>query len=347
MSGSEVVGFDVATIDAWLPTVTDVTPPIEWRRLSGGHSNLTYTLSDSAGREFVIRRPPQGVLLPKAHDMWREFRIMKGLWPTPVPVAQPIAYCDDRAVAETHFYVMGKSEGAALYSGAAVEAWLDVPARRHAGEAFVDVLAALHSIDPSDVGLDDLGRHDGYVARQLSTWYRAWNAQIEHAQHDDGRVHQLHDLLSARIPEQRSVRVVHGDYGPHNALFSHQGDVIAVLDWELATLGDPLVDFAYSINAWVEPGDDGVYGADPPTALAGFPSRQQLIDRYAATTGADLSNLNYYRALNSWKVACILHGVYARYQAGQKSTEGVDVGGVFVRMDRSVAAAAEQASAFT
>src|SRR5215212_7294057 len=141
MSGSEVVGFDVATINAWLATVTDVLPPINWQRLSGGHSNLTYTLSDAAGREFVVRRPPQGVLLPKAHDMWREFRIIKGLWPTPVPVAEPIAYCDDRAVAETHFYVMGKAEGAALYSGAAVEAWLDLPARQHAGEAFVDVLA--------------------------------------------------------------------------------------------------------------------------------------------------------------------------------------------------------------
>src|SRR5215207_1278863 len=132
MSGSEVVGFDVATIDAWLPTVTDVTPPIEWRRLSGGHSNLTYTLSDSAGREFVIRRPPQGELLPKAHDMWREYRIIKGLWPTAVPVAEPIAYCDDRAIAEAHFYVMRKAEGRAMYTGSAVREWLDEPARRHA-----------------------------------------------------------------------------------------------------------------------------------------------------------------------------------------------------------------------
>ena len=127
-------------------------------------------------------------------------------------------------------------------------------------------------------------------------------------------------------------------------MFDRSGDVRAVLDWELATLGDPLADFAYSINTWVEPGDDGVFGTDPPTALPGFPSRQQLIDRYAAATGAELGDLAFYRAFNSWKVGCILHGVYARYQAGQKSTEGVDVGGVFDRMNRLIDAAAEQAA---
>ena len=116
MGATAVVGFDVETIDAWLPSVTDVTPPISWTRLEGGHSNLTYLLTDAAGREMVIRRPPQGELLPKAHDMWREYRIIEALWPTAVPVAEPIAYRDDRALAETHFYVMGKVEGQALYS---------------------------------------------------------------------------------------------------------------------------------------------------------------------------------------------------------------------------------------
>jgi aminoglycoside phosphotransferase (APT) family kinase protein len=341
MGATGVIGFDVAVVDAWLQSVTDVTPPIVWKRLPGGHSNLTYMLTDAGGRQLVIRRPPLGQLLPKAHDMWREFRIIKGLWPTRVPVAEPIAYCDDRSVAETHFYVMGKSSGAALYSGATVAGWLDEPARQHAGDVFIDVLAALHSIEPADVGLDDLGRHEGYVARQLSTWYRSWNAQVEQARHDDPRVHELHDYLAARIPQQGAARVVHGDFGPHNVLFSKEGDITAVLDWEIATLGDPLADFAYSLNAWVEPGDEGVYGNDPPTALPGFPSRQQLIDRYAAATGADLSDLDYYRAFNSWKVGCILHGVYARYQAGQKSTEGVELDALFTRMDRSITAAAE------
>jgi aminoglycoside phosphotransferase (APT) family kinase protein len=339
MPADDVIGFDVATVEAWLARVTDIVMPLSWTRLSGGHSNLTYRLRDGNGREMVIRRPPLGQLLPKAHDMWREYRVIEALWPTAVPVAEPVAYCDDRAVAETHFYVMGKASGAALYSGATVAEWLDVDARRHAGEVFFDALAALHSIDPTTVGLGDLGRHEGYVARQLSTWYRAWNAQIGHAAYDDPRIHRLHDELQAQIPAEGPARIVHGDFGPHNAMFSRAGDVTAVLDWELATLGDPMADFAYSVNAWVEPGDPGVYGSDPPTALPGFPSRQQLIERYAAATGADLTHLDYYRAFNSWKVACILHGVYARYRAGQKSIEGVDVQAVFNRITASIDAA--------
>ncbi len=343
MTEPDVVGFDVATIERWMPSVTGVTQPIAWERLPGGHSNLTYLLTDGNGREIVIRRPPQGELLPKAHDMWREYRIIDGLWTTDVPVAEPIAYCDDRDICEVHFYVMGKADGQALYDGETVSAWLPEPVRRHAGDHFVDVLAALHSIEPADVGLAELGRPDGYVARQLKTWYGSWNASIPYAKHDEPRVHELHEMLVNRIPEQGPGRVVHGDYGPHNALFSQAGNVTAVLDWEIATLGDPLADFAYSINAWVEPGDAGVYGADPPTALPGFPSRADLIERYAAATGADLSDLAYYRSFNSFKTACILHGVYARYQAGQKSTEGVDMESLFARIGLSLDAAEERA----
>ena len=328
----DVVGFDVPTIEHWLPAVTDVTGPIRWERLPGGHSNLTYLLTDAEGREMVIRRPPQGELLPKAHDMHREYRIIEGLWPTDVPVAEPIAYVDDRDLCEVHFYVMGKVSGAALYTGEEVAGWLSEDARRTAGESFIDTLATLHSIDPADVGLADLGRPDGYVARQLRTWYGSWNASIEAADYDDPRAHELHTLFSERIPEQGPGRIVHGDFGPHNCMFCPMGTVSGVLDWEIATLGDPLADFAYSINAWVEPGDGGVYGADPPTVLPGFPSREDLIERYAERTGADLSDLPYYRAFNAFKTACILHGVYARYQAGQKSTEGVDVPALFQRI---------------
>ncbi len=344
MEGNDVVGFDVPTVEAWLPTVTEIALPIRWERLPGGHSNLTYLLRDALGQELVIRRPPEGDLLPKAHDMWREYRIIDGLWPTPVPVAEPVAYCDDRSVCETHFYVMGKVGGEALYSGEVVSAWLAESARRRAGEAFVDVLAALHSIDPADVGLAELGRPDGYVARQLKTWYGSWNASIEYAQHDEPRVHELHTLLSSHIPEQGPGRIVHGDYGPHNSLFSQSGELMGVLDWEIATLGDPLADFAYSLNAWTEPGDPGVYGSDPPTALPGFPSRDELITRYAAATGADVSQLAFYRSFNSFKTACILHGVYARYMAGQKSTEGVDLPMLFARIGLSLDNAAAMAA---
>ena len=267
--------------------------------------------------------------------MWREYRIIEALWPTPVPVPEPIAYCDDRAVAETHFYVMTKAEGQALYSATEVADWLAEPDRRRAGESFIDVLAALHSVDPSEVGLGDLGRHDGYAARQLKTWHASWMSSIPASGLDDPRVHELHDWLSTSIPEQGPARVVHGDYGPHNSLFSRDGELTAVLDWEIGTLGDPIADLAYTINAWAEPGDF-VDGSDAPTALAGFPSRSALIARYAAATGADLTHLDWFRALNWWKTGCILHGVYARYVAGQKSSEGVDLDAMVTRMNAAI-----------
>jgi aminoglycoside phosphotransferase (APT) family kinase protein len=341
---SDVVGFDVVGIEAWLSSVTDVTVPVSWERMPGGHSNLTYLLRDAGGRQLVIRRPPLGVLLPKAHDMWREYRIIEGLSGTAVPVAVPIAYCDDRAVAETHFYVMGRVAGESLQAGHEVARFLDEPARRRAGESFIDVLAALHSIEPDDVGLGDLGPREGYVARQLTTWYRSWMASIDDAGLDDARVHELHAMLSSRIPAQGPARVVHGDYGPHNCLFAPSGELTAVLDWEIATLGDPLADFAYSINAWVEPGDPVVDGADPPTALAGFPSRDEMITRYAAATGADVAQLAFYRAFNALKTALIIQGVYARYRAGKKSTEGVDLATLFARIDRSLDTAESMAA---
>jgi aminoglycoside phosphotransferase (APT) family kinase protein len=341
MNVGDVAGFDVPGVEAWLSTVTEFRAPAVWERLPGGHSNLTYLVRDGDGRELVIRRPPEGELLPKAHDMWREYRIIDGLWPTPVPVAEPVAYCDDRAVAATHFYVMGKVEGQALYNAAEVTDWLDEPSRRTAGRRFVEVLAALHAIEPEAVGLGDLARHEGYIARQLKTWYGSWTASVPFAQHDDVRVHALHDRLAEHIPAQGPARIVHGDFGPHNTLFSADGEIQAVLDWEIATLGDPIADFAYSLNAWVEPGDIGVYGADPPTVLPGFPSRDELIAQYADLTGADLTDLAYFRTFNAWKTACILHGVYARYQAGQKSTEGVDVPALFARIGLSLDRASE------
>lgn len=344
---STVIGFDTAVIGIWLASITDIVGDLRWERLPGGHSNLTYLLTDEVGRELVIRRPPQGQLLPKAHDMWREYRVIDGLWPTAVPVAEPIAYMDDRDLCDVHFYVMGKVDGRALYTGAEVAAWLPEAARQRAGIAFIDTLAALHSVDPAEVGLSELGRPDAYVARQLRTWYGSWAASVEAADYDDERTHRLHDLLVERCPEQGPARVVHGDFGPHNCMFDADGTVCAVLDWEIATLGDPLADLAYSVNAWVEPTDTVPAASDPPTVLAGFPSRDELMARYAERTGADLSQIAYYRCFNAFKTACILHGVYARYQAGQKSAEGVDLDVLFQRVGLSLDTAAEMAEQFS
>jgi aminoglycoside phosphotransferase (APT) family kinase protein len=327
------VGFDPAIVEPWLGEHTEVVPPLVWTRLEGGHSNLTYALLDSSGREFVIRRPPEGPLLPKAHDMFREYRIIDALHPVGVPVARPVAYCDDTDVCERHFYVMSKVGGQALYSGEQTASRLDEAARARVGESFIAVLAQIHSIDPAEVGLGALGRHEGYVARQLTTWYGSWVASAEDAGYDDPDVHALHDALIANIPEQGPARVVHGDYGVHNTMVADDGTIAAVLDWEIATLGDPLADFAYALNAWTEP-DDVIEGADPATALPGFASR------------ADLSNLAFYRSYNWLKTACIVHGVYARYQRGQKSTDGVDLEALYDRIKISTDRSRAEADTF-
>ena len=334
MTSDRPVGFDPATVEPWLAASTPVVLPITWTRLEGGHSNLTYLLVDANGDEYVIRRPPQGELLPKAHDMFREFRIIDALHPVGIPVARPVAYCEDEAVCERHFYVMGKVDGQALYTAEQTASHLDENARGRVGPSFIGTLAAIHSIDPSNVGLAELGRHDGYVSRQLRTWYGSWVASAEAAEYDDPRIHELHGLLESQMPEQGPARVVHGDYGLHNSMVGADGDVVAILDWEIATLGDPLADFAYALNAWTEPDDPG--SAHAPTALPGFSSREDLIGIYAEATGADLSRLDYYRSFNSFKTACIIHGVYARYRRGQKSTEGVDLDGLHERIGGAI-----------
>jgi len=338
------VGFDVSLVEPWMAANTRVVPPCRWTRLTGGHSNLTYLLTDSTGEEFVIRRPPQGELLPKAHDMFREYRIIEALHPVGIPVAEPIGYCDDRTVCDKHFYVMGKVGGQALYTGTDAAEWLDLDARARVGRSFMETLAAIHSIEPADVGLGDLGRPDGYVARQIRTWYGSWTASAEFADYDDDRIHELHSWLNDRLPEQGPGRVVHGDYGVHNSMVGSDGSLVAVLDWEIATLGDPLADFAYALNAWSQADEAAAVEADAATAIEGFCSRDDLVEYYAALTGADLSDLSYYRAFNSFKTACILHGVYARYRMGQKSTDGVDMDGLFSRIATSIELAVAHAA---
>jgi aminoglycoside phosphotransferase (APT) family kinase protein len=314
-------------------------PPIKWTRLAGGHSNLTYLLADVLGQEWVLRRSPLGELLPMAHDMWREFRIMKGLYSTGVPVAEPIAFVNTPEVCERPFLVMGKAAGRPLYTGIGTEEWIPVGARRAASEALVDVLANLHSIDPLEVGLSDLGPTDEYVARQLNRWYSSWLASSLATGYDDSRMHELNTLLVDVIPEQGPGRIVHGDYGPHNTLFSCTGEITAVLDWELSTLGDPLADFAYTINAWFESEDEGLSPIDPATALPGFASRIEMINRYVRATGRKVDDLNYYRTFNYFKSGSIMLGVYARYLAGQKPSEGVDLDELLRRISGTIDAA--------
>lgn len=320
------VGYDTAAVEAWVARHIDgLAPPLKWTRLEGGHSNLTYLIEDARGRQAVIRRPPMGELLPKAHDMAREWALISALGKTRVPVPRALGFCDDPSVTGARFYVMGRIDGHPLYNADDAEAWAPPPLRERLAHSFIDVLAELHSIDPDSVGLANLGKKDDYIGRQLKTWYRSWNASIEGAQMDDARAHDLQTYFLEHVPQQGPARIVHGDYGLHNTLVGPDGHIAAVVDWEISTLGDPLADLAYALNQWAEPADPPSVRGVPPTTLPGFPTRRDLAQRYAERTGRDLSLLDYYVGFNRWKSAAIVHGVYARYLEGKKSTVGVDL----------------------
>jgi aminoglycoside phosphotransferase (APT) family kinase protein len=334
-------GFDTDRVTAWLAERIDrLQPPLRWTKLPGGHSNFTYRVDDAGGRAVVLRRPPLGELLPTAHDMRREFTVISALWPTPVPVPEPLAFTDDEAVTGAPFYAMSWVEGRSLYTAAETAEHLSSEvARARTGPSFIDTLAALHRLDPDEVGLGGLGKRSSYVGRQLHRWYESWQASKTGERPD---VDRLYTFLVQNLPEQTTVSVVHGDYGLHNCRVASDGHIAAVVDWEISTLGDPLADLAYCINAWAESADeDG--GHDPPTILPGFCGREVLIDRYAGSTGADLSRLDFYRCFNYWKTACIVQGVYARYLHGQKSTEDVDVDALAERIGTSLQRAVDAA----
>ncbi|MEK9820903.1 MAG: phosphotransferase family protein [Gammaproteobacteria bacterium] len=338
-------GYDVQAVESWIRDHVDsLEPPFKWIRLEGGHSNLTFKLIDSQGREAVIRRPPQGQLLPKAHDMSREWALISALGPTPVPVPAALGFCESPDVTGAWFYVMGCINGRPLYTNEDTESWVPEDKRLTMANSFVDVLADLHDVDPMAVGLGDLGKHDSYVARQLRTWYRSWNASIEGAEYDDPRAHELQQFFLDNLPDQGPIRVVHGDYGPHNCLIGPDSTVAAVVDWEISTLGDPLADLAYALNFFPDPTDAIPIAPEAATAVPGFPTRMQMAERYAERTGRDLSKIDYYFGFNRWKSACIVHGVYARYMQGQKSSEGVDLPHMKTRIEGALTMAEQAVS---
>jgi len=335
-------GYRVSAVEDWVRTeVPELMPPFRWTRLEGGHSNLTYQIEDAQGQFAVIRRPPQGELLPKAHDMSREWALIKALSSTNVPVPKPFGFCEDPNITGAWFYIMGRVNGKPLYNSEDTLALVPDDKRETLAFSFFDALADLHQVDPDAVGLGDLGKRDSYVGRQVKTWYRSWTSSVTGAQYDDDRAHQLQTYFLDHLPDQGPIRVVHGDYGLHNCLFGSDCTVAAVVDWEISTLGDPLADLAYALNPWPDPSDQRPIAPEAATSLPGFPSRRDLAARYAHRTGRDLSNLPYYIAFNRWKTACIVHGVYARYMQGKKSTEGVDLELLKSRIDLSLALADE------
>jgi aminoglycoside phosphotransferase (APT) family kinase protein len=316
--------IDQPKLEAWFSEhVAGARPPLAFERISGGRSNLTYAVADVAGRRWALRRPPLGKRLASAHDMVREHRIISALQETDVPVPPIAGLCEDESVSGAPFFVMDFVEGPILRSRAEAEQSFDEAQRRPIGERVVDTLVAIHAIDPDRVGLGDLGRKQDYVARQLRRWQGQWEKSKTH---ELPLIDDVHRRLSERIPDQGATTIVHGDYRLDNMILSNAGEVAAVVDWELCTLGDPLADVGMLIVYWSEAGDELMPLFEAPTTAPGFPSRDRVRELYAKRSGRDLSQIDFYVALGWWKLAIILQGVYARSAAGQygKPDEGIE-----------------------
>ncbi len=310
----DVPGIDVPLVTRWLDDhIEAARGPYRFDLIAGGHSNLTYRVTAADGARYVLRRPPLGHRLASAHDMGREHRIIHALQHSAVPVAPALGFCDDESVNGAPFYVMAFVDGHVIRDRASAEAILSPDARRRASESIVDTMAAIHAVDLGAVGLADLGKHEGYIARQLRRWYGQWNQQKTR---ELPTVDTVHDELLRRIPEQGPATLVHGDYRLDNCMVGDDGSVVAVLDWEICTLGDPLADLGLLQVYWTGPNDTATAWTGSATTAPGFFDRADLAARYAEVSGRDLAQLPFYVSFAYWKLACILEGVYARYLGG-------------------------------
>jgi aminoglycoside phosphotransferase (APT) family kinase protein len=324
-------GVDLVRLQGWFSEHVDDYGggQLQASLIAGGRSNLTYVISDGA-REWVLRRPPLGHVLPTAHDMAREYKVLAGLEGTDVPVPRVVAFCDDDAINDAPFYVMEKVDGVILRTGADMARLTHDEARR-CSESLVDVLVAIHAVDYSAVGLDDFGRPDGFIERQVRRWGEQWERSKTR---ELPAIDELARRLRAAIPTSPPPTIVHGDYRLDNTMLEPDdlGRVIAVLDWEMATLGDPLADVGLFLIYWAR--DDtqtGNVGATI-TSDAGFLTRDEVVERYARGSGRDVKELDFYEALASYKLAIILEGIHARYLMGKTVGDGFEHIGALVEV---------------
>jgi len=333
-------GVDLDPVTAWLAErVEALDPPLQVELIAGGHSNLTFRLTDGHGRRWVLRRPPLKQVLATAHDMGREHRIIVALAASPVPVPTVVGLCDDETVTGAPFYVMDFVDGQVVRDKE-IAATLDLGQRQRVGDSLIDTLAAIHAVDVDAVGLGELGRRDGYLERQL----KRWSTQFERSKlREVPAIDEVHARLQAERPEQQKAAIVHGDYRLDNCIIDTKGDIAAVLDWELCTLGDPLADLGLLFVYSPDPEDQQLKAIPAPTAIEGFPRKRDLLERYRASSDLDLSDIDYYVAFGMWKLACIAEGVYARYVGGAMGAQ--DDGTASRRFGDQVIALAERARA--
>ena len=312
---SDIPGIRHENVRRWMDSyVGGVNGDLRFHQIAGGHSNLTFTVSDGSGRRWVLRRPPLGHVLATAHDMAREHRVISALADSGVPVPGIVGLCEDTAVNDAPFYVMDFVEGVVVRTVEEAEQH-PVELRKRMGRSLIEVLACIHGVDVDAVGLGNLGRREGYIERQLRRWDRQFR---ESATREVPHVLEVHDTLASRVPEQQGVGIVHGDYRLDNTMMGLDGRVAAVLDWELCTLGDVLADVA-GVIAYADERTAG--GTHLAMSVEGFPTASEIRELYADASGRDLANLDFYIAFAYWRTACIIEGVYARYAAGAMGSD--------------------------
>ena len=306
--------LDSARLGTWLTEhVPGFTGPLDYAKFAGGQSNPTYRL-DTPARRYVLRRKPMGELLPSAHQVEREYRVIAALHPSGFPVPRPYALCEDAAVIGSAFYVMEMVEGRTIWDGAMPE--LTPAARRAHYHAMIDTLADLHNIDPGAIGLGDYGRPGNYFERQVARWTKQYRAAETETLPE---MERLIEWLPRTVPPQTRTAIVHGDYRVDNMRFApgEEPRVAAVLDWELSTLGDPVADLTYYLMSWVtEPeGRSGVLGHTGD--VTGIPELSEMLERYCARTGRDAPiSLDWYFAFNLFRLAGIVQGIKKRITIG-------------------------------
>lgn len=337
-------GLDLDALAAFLaPRIAGFAGPLSASVIAGGRSNLTYTVTDGL-HCWVVRRPPLAHVLPTAHDMAREWKVMSALQGTGIPVPATVALCEDPSVVGSPFYVMDFVEGQVVRERLP-QSWPDTrETRQLMSRALVDVLLTLHAVAPASIGLADFGRPAGFLERQVRRWWQQWEASKTR---DLEAIEELHRRLLAGLPDQSAPGIVHGDYRFDNVIFHPEdpGRISAVVDWEMSTIGDPLCDLGLLIVYWVDDPDDPAAGVHPGARGnlgAGFFTRDEVIAAYRAGSDRDLSHLEWYITLGHYKLAIIAEGIHARFLMGMTVGEGFETMGPAVPLlvDRALARAA-------
>ncbi|MCH8239466.1 MAG: phosphotransferase family protein [Proteobacteria bacterium] len=320
--------FDAARLEPWLrERLPGTQGPLQLAQFGGGHANLTYLISFGA-TEYVLRRPPLGPVAPSSHDMSREHRVLKDLWQVFPLAPRSYVMCEDESIIGAPFHVMERRHGIAIRTKLPAGYDWTPELNARVGNMAIDVLSKLHCVDPADAGLGGLGRPEGFVKRQLSGWSKRWEA----AKHEDSpAMGAIISWLERGLRRDDTVTLLHNDYKLDNLLVDavDPARAAAVLDWDMCTRGDPLMDLGYALTFWGEAGDDQSWidAASMPTWNPGFPTREDVIERYARATGFDCGHVHWYHVFGVFKIAVVLQQIYIRFLRGQTRDERFSVFG--------------------